>query len=112
MNCRGEENAVKNGELHRTVTIALSATEEKVSLAVHNEGHPIPIAEQSKLFDGFTRTRDAQASSQLGWGLGLTLVKGITLAHRGTVILESSERTGTRFKISIPIAQSDSVQPL
>ncbi len=38
-----------------------------------------------------------------GWGIGLTLVRGVAEAHGGSVQLESSEKSGTVFTVILPI---------
>lgn len=48
------------------------------------------------------RSRSAQEGSKTGWGLGLTLVKGIMDAHGGTVEVTSSDAGGTVFTLKIP----------
>ena len=42
-------------------------------------------------------------SGQKGWGLGLTLVKGIAEAHGGLVSVESSSEQGTTFFVELPL---------
>jgi signal transduction histidine kinase len=37
-------------------------------------------------------------------GLGLTLVKRVVEAHRGTVEVETSDTTGTRFSLLLPVS--------
>jgi signal transduction histidine kinase len=39
---------------------------------------------------------------QKGWGLGLTLVKGIAEAHGGKVEAMSHPKDGTTFTMTIP----------
>jgi CubicO group peptidase (beta-lactamase class C family) len=43
-------------------------------------------------------------SWSVGWGLGLTLVKGIAEAHGGSVSVVSTEEAGTTFSVAIPFA--------
>jgi signal transduction histidine kinase len=70
---------------------------------VHNEGKPIPTEEQAALFRPFGRAARAVASGQRGWGLGLTLVKGVAEAHGGEVHLESEPGRGTTFTVALPL---------
>lgn len=37
-----------------------------------------------------------------GWGLGLTIVKGVAEAHGGDVRVESNRESGTVFTLEIP----------
>jgi signal transduction histidine kinase len=93
-------NAVKYGKPETPITLAIEQTDNKVRLSVHNEGEPISCEDQAILFQQFHRTKSAE--NQTGWGLGLTVVKGVTEAHHGTVRLESSEGKGTTFTIELP----------
>jgi signal transduction histidine kinase len=102
-------NAVKYGSHARPIRISLLKKSHHIQLRVHNEGPPIPEGEQSKLFHPFQRTVSAQAGPKKGWGLGLTLVKGIAEAHGGRVELKSDYNSGTTFSVLLPIdARSNS----
>ncbi|HXH74243.1 MAG TPA: PAS domain-containing protein [Bacteriovoracaceae bacterium] len=96
-------NALKYGSSQTPVTISLNERTDLVELKVHNEGQPIPMDDQAILFTQYRRTDSASKSNQKGWGLGLTLVKGIAEAHRGSIDVESTEETGTIFKIMLPL---------
>jgi two-component system sensor histidine kinase KdpD len=53
----------------------------------------------SKVFNKFFRVENSRAG---GLGLGLSIVKGIIEAHRGTVQVENLKNGGAEFTISIP----------
>lgn len=95
-------NAVKYGDPEKEITLTCSDTGNEVEVLVHNFGDPITPEEQKTLFSAFKRTKSAQSSSLKGWGLGLTLVKGITEAHGGKVSIDSSREKGTTFKVVLP----------
>jgi PAS domain S-box-containing protein len=98
-------NSVKYGAPHRPVTVSLEEEGGKARIQVHNEGTPIPEAELPKLFEPFRRSDAARASGERGWGLGLTLVKGLAEAHGGTVSVRSSQEQGTVFTVILPPGQ-------
>jgi signal transduction histidine kinase len=95
-------NGVKYGAPHRPVTVSLAVEEGRVEIQVHNEGTPIPAGDLPDLFEPFRRASTARASGARGWGLGLTLVKGLAEAHGGTVSVKSSEGQGTVFTVKLP----------
>jgi PAS domain S-box-containing protein len=96
-------NAVKYGSAHSQVEIMLCPRGSHVDLLVHNEGPAIPVEEQATLFEPFQRTRSAHAGREKGWGLGLTLVRGLAEAHGGSVHVESALGRGTTFTVSLPV---------
>jgi PAS domain S-box-containing protein len=96
-------NALKYGDVGRPITVRIRRIDDRVLVAVHNYGTIIPVEEQAKLFTPFHRTQLAQASGKQGWGIGLTLVKGIVEAHRGIVKVESYSKEGTTFTVDLPV---------
>lgn len=95
-------NAIKYGDPDGNVTISLSAAESRVLVKVHNFGSPISTEDQESLFELFRRADSAQRGSKTGWGLGLTLVRGITEAHGGIVNVRSLPVEGTTFIVDVP----------
>lgn len=96
-------NAVKYGSALAPVDITLRQRGDQVDLLVHNEGRPIPFEEQATLFQPFHRSPSADAGVQKGWGLGLTLVRGLAQAHGGNVRVDSTPERGTTFIVSLPL---------
>ncbi len=95
-------NAVKYGDANALITVAFHNRDGLVEISVHNLGQPIPKDEQTTIFDQFRRSNSAKSSSQKGWGLGLTLVKGIAQSLGGEVSVRSDKEYGTEFKVKIP----------
>ncbi len=96
------KNAYKYGAPQSPITTRVSEDGDFARLEVHNTGNPVPLEDQGKLFRPFQRAHAAQASGQSGWGLGLTLVKGMAEAHGGSVSVESSAEKGTTFSVRLP----------
>ncbi|MGZ3694064.1 MAG: sensor histidine kinase [Bdellovibrionota bacterium] len=102
-------NAVKYSTPQTPITVSLKKVDTSVRLTVHNEGVAIPEKEQPILFQQFRRAKSAQEGAKTGWGLGLTLVKGVVDSHKGTVRVESATGRGTSFIIEMP--QNPVIQP-
>jgi signal transduction histidine kinase len=96
-------NAVKYGAADKPITISVKCAGAEAQISVHNYGSVIAPEDQVSVFDSFTRTQDAQTKGQIGWGLGLTLVRGSSEAHGGKVTVESSVARGTTFTIHLPL---------
>jgi signal transduction histidine kinase len=95
-------NAIKYGTSDRPVSVLLEEDSGIVRVRVHNWGNPISAEDQNRLFQQYTRLSTAESGGKKGWGLGLTLVRGVAEAHRGRVWLESSPENGTTFILEIP----------
>ncbi len=95
-------NAVKYGAPDARITVGARAAKEHAEISVHNRGAPIPEEDQTALFRPFVRSLTAKASSAKGWGLGLTVVRGVAEAHGGRVRVESSAEAGTTFTLELP----------
>lgn len=95
-------NAVKYGASDREITIVAKDRGQRAELSVHNYGRPIPQEELGKLFDYLHRSPQAPGLHKAGWGIGLTLVKGVAQAHGGEVLVSSSPESGTLFTVLLP----------
>lgn len=104
-------NAVKYGGHSRPITVSLEATDMVAVLSVHNEGNPIPPHDIESLFDPFRRSEDADRSAQKGWGIGLTLVRGLANALGGHVSAASSQELGTTFRVVLPLDARENPSP-
>lgn len=93
-------NAIKYGDERSSITISLSQDETSAELRVHNFGNPISPEEIPLLFKQYSRLKSSQ--NKAGWGLGLTMVKGMVEAHKGSVTVESKENEGTSFIVRLP----------
>ena len=96
-------NAVKYGAPDRPIEITVARHGDRASVSVHNVGAPIPAADQARIFDAYARAPTASAGGRIGWGLGLTLVRGVSEAHGGEVRVASDAASGTTFTIELPI---------
>lgn len=95
-------NAIKYSTPKSTISLSLKPIRKYIELVVHNEGTPIPEEEIPLLFQNFHRAKSANEGTKTGWGLGLTVVKGVIEAHKGKVRVESNKGKGTSFIIEIP----------
>lgn len=93
-------NAFKYGAKDTLVDIKVSCSENRLHFSVHNTGNPIPGDEIGILFDRYSRSRSSKGTK--GWGIGLSLVKGLVEAHKGKVGVQSSKEEGTTFFVDLP----------
>ncbi len=102
-------NALKFSPPKTPVTIELNKENQNVELSIHNLGKGLSADEKASLFQPFKRVKNAEGKE--GWGLGLSVVRGITDAHEGTIEVDSSEQDGTSFKVILPIAGPKEIHP-
>jgi signal transduction histidine kinase len=96
-------NAVKFTPEGGTVTVAVSADPDAVSVAVHDTGVGIPADELQRIFERFFRASTAASSGVSGTGIGLAIVQSIAEAHGGSVAAESEVGAGTTFTVTLPL---------
>ncbi|MCL2427231.1 MAG: ATP-binding protein [Oscillospiraceae bacterium] len=95
-------NAVNYTRQGGRVEIRLSSNDEEVSFSIRNDGEPIPIGHQPRMFERFYRLDSGRSKAVGGTGLGLSIVKHAVESLGGTIRLESDERIGVLFTITIP----------
>jgi signal transduction histidine kinase len=98
------DNAVKYGPAGQTISVGLARSDDEKSarIWVEDEGPGIPSTERGKIWEPFHRLdRDAN-SAIAGSGIGLALVRNLTVAHGGRVLVDDGLNAGSRFTIEIP----------
>ncbi|HEY6431560.1 MAG TPA: GAF domain-containing sensor histidine kinase [Acetobacteraceae bacterium] len=94
-------NALKYGAPGAPVRVRAITDPACFTLAVSNQGDPIPPAALEHLFQPFSR--GAIQPNQQGLGLGLYIASEVARAHNGTLKVASSADE-TRFTFRMPLA--------
>ena len=94
-------NAMAYGRPERPVTVTSTVAADSFAIAVHNEGPPIPLSAQERIFQPLTRGTSA-TSPVRSVGLGLFIVSEIAKAHGGKALVESTIEHGTTFTVRMP----------
>ncbi|MCB8925309.1 MAG: GAF domain-containing sensor histidine kinase [Ardenticatenaceae bacterium] len=95
-------NAFKFTPANGRIILRLKAVGEDVEIEVEDSGEGIPEDQLNRIFERFYQVEGGSKRRHKGTGLGLTLVKEIVEAHRGTVSVRSEVGKGTIFTILIP----------
>jgi PAS domain S-box-containing protein len=95
-------NAVKYGDPSTPITVRLRSRDERRMMFVHNFGPSISVKDQADLFQPFHRAHVAESTGKKGWGLGLTLVRGLVKGLHGEVMLASYPNEGTTLTVDLP----------
>ena len=75
----------------------------QAELVVEDDGPGVPPEMRTDLFKRFFRG-DAQTNAASGAGLGLAIVRDITVLHGGDIYYEDAPGGGSRFVIRLPLA--------
>ena len=97
-------NALKYSADEKFLGVKLYGANGSLKLEVADHGIGITRREQSKIFEKFYRTGDPLVHNTKGSGLGLSLVRHITQAHGGEIVVESTPGKGSKFTLSLPLA--------
>ena len=97
MNLARNAQEAMRGQSEPRLHLATRRDGDAAVILVDDNGPGIPEEERSRVFEPY---RSGKAD---GLGLGLTLVKGIVLAHGGTIEAQDSSLGGARFRIVLPL---------
>jgi PAS domain S-box-containing protein len=104
-------NAAKFTQRGDAVTLSLVPVDGAAEIRVRDTGAGIDAAVLPHVFDAFVQGQHTLARSEGGLGLGLSLVKGITELHGGTVRAESGGRgRGAEFVVRLPLPAQAAAQ--
>ena len=98
------DNAVKYTPQNGQVAVRVVHNGASAEITVNDTGIGIAKDDLSRVFDRFYRSEKSRTSP--GFGLGLSIVKAIVLAHKGTIKVDSEPNQGATFIISLPPQQT------
>jgi signal transduction histidine kinase len=96
-------NAVKFSHDGGRVDVVLRRDGDDAVIEVADQGLGVPTAEQSRVFERFSRSSIAAEKEIPGIGLGLSISKVIAEAHGGSIAMDSTEGVGSTFSVTLPI---------
>ena len=95
-------NAVQHGSKGSAIRVDVRGDADSVTVAVQNHGPVIPADKVAGIFQAMTMGTGAAGADARHMGLGLYIVDRIVAAHGGRVTVESTQRDGTTFTVSLP----------
>jgi PAS domain S-box-containing protein len=105
-------NAVKFAPPDSTVTVAVSGSQNMVTIAVSDQGEGIAPENISRLFRKFQQVDSSSSRRKGGTGLGLAITKALVEQHGGRIFVDSELKKGTRFSFTLPAASPDEAAAL
>ena len=95
------ENAVKYAGDNIVIDCNVES-QSVLKISIKDNGIGISDKQQKQVFDKFFRAGNTEIHNVKGLGLGLYYTNQILKAHKGTIIVESQEGTGSTFVLTIP----------
>jgi signal transduction histidine kinase len=95
------KNAISHSPEGSTITLAASAEEGSVRIAIEDSGPGIRTDDTERVFDRFFRSHGSRPAGG-GSGLGLAIVKRLVELHGGTVAVANRPTGGAVFTIRLP----------
>ena len=99
------ENSVKFTPPDGKLEAGAVHEENWVHMWVKDNGPGIPVVEQDRIFDKFTRLRGGNKSS--GLGIGLAFCRLAVLGHGGKIWVEVEPGVGSVFHFTFPVATKE-----
>ncbi|MET3575898.1 cell wall metabolism sensor histidine kinase WalK [Bhargavaea ullalensis] len=95
-------NALKYSPDGGNVRFSIIVEDERLKVAVSDDGMGIPEANVKRIFERFYRADKARSRAMGGTGLGLAIAKEMINAHGGSIWAESEEGKGTTVFFTLP----------
>jgi two-component system OmpR family sensor kinase len=85
-----------------TVATVTSETGSRATVTVRDDGPGMAPDVAARVFERFYRADPMRTRHRGGSGLGLSIAEAITVAHHGTIDVDSAHGRGTTFTVSLP----------
>lgn len=99
------ENAVKYTEEEGMICLRLKQNNDHIYFEIADTGIGISDKEKELIFERFYRADQSRSSQISGSGIGLSIVRTLTLLYDGTIRVENNEPKGSRFILHFPIVK-------
>ena len=97
------DNALKYSPPEGTISLTLEKRGRFVHLEVHNSTRPLSRDNLDRLFERFYRADPSRNSQTGGYGIGLSIAKAVTEAHRGEISAASPDGHSLTISVELPL---------
>jgi two-component system sensor histidine kinase VicK len=102
------DNAIKF-TVKGSVEISVSVLKDEVKCVIQDTGIGIASKNVGKIFEKFQQFSKTAGPGEKGFGLGLSIAKGIIELHGGRIGIKSELGRGTRVAFLLPLFQKEEV---
>ncbi len=99
------DNAIKYSADAPNIEISSVNKANGILISVKDNGIGMTKAVQSKIFERFYRQSSGNIHNVKGFGLGLSYVKAVVEANRGTISVHSEPGKGSKFDVFLPFVR-------
>lgn len=99
------DNALKYSKEKPVIKLATSTAGQMFKIRIEDNGIGMSKETLSHIFEKFYRAHTGNVHNVKGFGLGLSYVKTMVEAHKGSIKAESVLGKGSSFTITIPLAK-------
>ena len=99
------DNAQKYSPDGGTIRLSLRREGKQIRLTVYNTAEDMEKGSAERLFDRFYRTDASRSSETGGFGLGLSVAKAVTDAHKGKIRAYSEDGVSLTVEVLLPLVQ-------
>jgi signal transduction histidine kinase len=99
------DNAARHSPAGGTVTVSARPEPDRVAFEVADQGTGIPVEQQARVFERFTRGSRGDGTPPArdgGTGLGLAIAQWVVDLHGGTIEVAESPLPGCRIRLALP----------
>lgn len=100
-------NSTKYTKAGGTITVRLKKAKTNVRISIEDTGVGVKEKYRYLLFRKFSRIPNELSNNVTGSGLGLYLVKKVTVAHRGRIEFKSADEKGSNCTIILPLDKNE-----
>jgi signal transduction histidine kinase len=90
-----------------TIEFAVAADEKSICISVVDNGKGIPENKREEIFKEYVQLDNPEREPTKGFGLGLSIVKGLSNLLGNNPKVDSTEGVGSRFWITVPVASRE-----
>jgi K+-sensing histidine kinase KdpD len=99
------ENATKFSPPEGQIEVSAQAEDAWIKVFVKDQSPAIPVSEQERIFNKFTRLHSKEKRS--GLGIGLAFCRLAIEGHGGRIWVENESEQGNTFFFTLPIASEE-----
>ena len=97
------ENVIKHCGADAPIEVTARVEDQTLEIEIADRGPGFPVGTENQVFDKFYRGPGVRTG---GVGLGLSICRGIVVAHGGTISAENRAGGGALFRIALPVLEA------